>query len=96
MARNGIPSGDQVRKQHGLGDGKCVWCGKDKTCDHIIIQCIVARFAWGVLHEATWCRGNASAFSGLIPVDQRNVCPKPWVGLGEVHRVGLDFMDDTR
>jgi hypothetical protein len=27
IARNRIPSGDQVLKRHGPGDARCVWCG---------------------------------------------------------------------
>lgn len=36
MARNRIPSGDQVRKRHGPGDGKCPWCGMDEDSDQIL------------------------------------------------------------
>lgn len=44
VARNRIPSGDQVHKLHGTGDGKCTWCGIEEDSDHILFCCIVERY----------------------------------------------------
>lgn len=49
VAWNRIPNGYQVLKRHGPGDGKCIWCGHDVTCGHIIFRCIVARYLWSAL-----------------------------------------------
>lgn len=65
VARKRIPSGDQVKKRNGPGDDKCVWCGQDDSCDHIIFQCIVARFTWSVLRAATGCSWNPSNFTDV-------------------------------
>lgn len=48
---------------HEPGDGKCVWCGLDENCDHILFTYIVTRIAWSVPREAVGCAANLSGFA---------------------------------
>lgn len=84
-ARNRIPSGDQMRKQHGPGDCKCPWCRMDEDSDHILIRCIVARFTWNVVREVTRCDWNPSGFANLYRLIQ-NMSARDarlaWIGVG--------------
>lgn len=69
IARDCSPSGDQALKWHGPGDGKCVWCGQDESCDHIIFRCVVAQFMWSVIREATgtsWKPAGFAKFPSLV------------------------------
>lgn len=50
-------------KRHDPGDGKCVWCGMNEDCDHIIFRCIVARFSCSIIRAATGCSWNPVGFA---------------------------------
>lgn len=46
VARNCIPSGDQVLKCHGPGDGKCVWCGQDENLRPYLVSLYCCSICW--------------------------------------------------
>ena len=66
-----------------LGDDKGVWCGDDETCDHIILRCVVARFAWSVLRATTGCTWNPGSLLDefrLIKASSGQDRKLAWVG----------------
>jgi hypothetical protein len=50
--RNRLPSGVEVRKRNGPGDGRCPLCAVPETCYHILFACPAARFLWSFVSEA--------------------------------------------
>lgn len=76
-------------KRNGPGDGTCVWCGLDENCDHVLFRCIVARFAWNVLREATGCGWNSSGFADfyrLVKAMGGSAHRLAWVGFAALAR----------
>lgn len=59
-----VPISKGVQKARP-GRWKCVWCGMNETCDHIILRCIVARFTWSALREALRCGWNQGRCQAL-------------------------------
>ena len=55
VAKNRIPSEDQVLNRHGLGDGKCVWRGEDEDSELAIIYCFV--YCHKISVECHWASG---------------------------------------
>uniref|UniRef100_A0A453CBJ1 Reverse transcriptase zinc-binding domain-containing protein n=2 Tax=Aegilops tauschii subsp. strangulata TaxID=200361 RepID=A0A453CBJ1_AEGTS len=59
--RGRLPSGVEVIKHHGPGDGLCPLCGTEETLNHIFFSCVSAQFLWGCLREViggVWCNTN--------------------------------------
>ena len=59
--RGRLPSGVEVIKRHGPGDGLCPLCGTEETLNHIFFSCVSAQFLWGCLREViggVWCNTN--------------------------------------
>ena len=55
------PSGVEVVKRHGPGDGICPLCGTEETLNHIFFSCVSIQFLWGCLREVvggSWCNTN--------------------------------------
>ena len=52
LLRDRLPSGVEVRKRQGPGDGLCPLCGIPETGPHILFTCPAARFLWNFVHEA--------------------------------------------
>jgi hypothetical protein len=50
--RNRLPSGVEVLKRNGPGDGCCPLCAVPETCYHILFSCPAARFLWSFVSEA--------------------------------------------
>lgn len=58
--RGRLPSGVEVLKRQGPGDGICPLCGTVETSNHIF-SCVSAQFLWGCLREViggNWCHTN--------------------------------------
>lgn len=57
----------------------------DEDSDHILFRCIVARFTWSVICEATGCDWNPSGFTNLyhlISNTSGRDARMAWVGVG--------------
>uniref|UniRef100_A0ACD5WKF4 Uncharacterized protein n=1 Tax=Avena sativa TaxID=4498 RepID=A0ACD5WKF4_AVESA len=57
LLRDRLPSGVEVSKRNGPGDGRCPLCGTPESCSHIMFSCLAARFLWNFVQEAlgpTW------------------------------------------
>ena len=52
LLRDRLPSGVEVAKRLGPGDGTCPLCAVPETGTHILFSCPAARFLWSFLAEA--------------------------------------------
>jgi hypothetical protein len=52
MLRDCLPSGVEVAKRHGLGDGLCPLCGIPESGTHIMFTCPATWFLWSFDQEA--------------------------------------------
>lgn len=51
LIRGRLPSGDQVQKRNGPGDGICPLCGVAEDLNHILFYCVSAQFMWSCFRE---------------------------------------------
>jgi len=49
---NRLPTGVVLKGRNWKGDINCPLCGSPETIDHILFQCIIARFVWACIKEA--------------------------------------------
>jgi hypothetical protein len=52
LLRDRLPSGVEVVKRHGPGNGLCPLCAVPETTHHIMFACPAARFLWSFVSEA--------------------------------------------
>jgi hypothetical protein len=52
LLRDRLPSGVEVAKRHGLGDGLCPLCGIPELGTHIMFTYPATRFLWSFVQEA--------------------------------------------
>uniref|UniRef100_A0ACD5TC59 Uncharacterized protein n=1 Tax=Avena sativa TaxID=4498 RepID=A0ACD5TC59_AVESA len=52
LLRDRLPSGVEVAKRNGPGNGLCPLCGTPETCAHIMFSCSAAQALWGFVSEA--------------------------------------------
>ena len=68
LLRNRLPSGVEVRKRQGPGDGLCPLCGIPETGTHILFTCPAARFLWNFVHEALGPAWRASDLGEFLEI----------------------------
>ena len=59
--RGRLPSGVEVRKRNGPGDGMCPLCATVEDSNHIFFNCSTAQFLWSCFRETVggqWCNSN--------------------------------------
>ncbi|KAM3408809.1 hypothetical protein ACQJBY_001707 [Aegilops geniculata] len=59
--RGRLPSGVEVRKRNGPGDGMCPLCATVEDSNHIFFNCSTAQFLWSCFRETVgeqWCNTN--------------------------------------
>ena len=61
------------RKKKWKGDHRCCLCGADEDVDHILFQCLRARFTWACLSEALGWRGTPASMQEFL---------EHWIPLG--------------
>ncbi|RLN39911.1 hypothetical protein C2845_PM01G23220 [Panicum miliaceum] len=49
---NRLPTGVVLKSMKWKGESRCPLCGIHETVDHILFQCIIARFVWSCFKEA--------------------------------------------
>ena len=49
--RGRLPSGVEVLKRNGPGDGRCPLCGPEEDSNHIFFTCVSAQFLWSCFRE---------------------------------------------
>uniref|UniRef100_A0ACD5XXA3 Uncharacterized protein n=1 Tax=Avena sativa TaxID=4498 RepID=A0ACD5XXA3_AVESA len=52
LLRDRLPSGVEVSKRNGPGNGLCPLCGFPESCTHIMFMCPAAQFLWNFVREA--------------------------------------------
>uniref|UniRef100_A0A453PVZ7 Reverse transcriptase zinc-binding domain-containing protein n=1 Tax=Aegilops tauschii subsp. strangulata TaxID=200361 RepID=A0A453PVZ7_AEGTS len=52
LLRDRLPSGTEVLKCHGLGNGLCPLCLVPETGMHILFSCVAAHALWCFVREA--------------------------------------------
>ncbi|KAM0831387.1 hypothetical protein ACQ4PT_065585 [Festuca glaucescens] len=55
LSINRLPSGDQVQKRHGPGDGLCPLCRLPEDQNHILFDCSLAKLLWAAFREVLGC-----------------------------------------
>jgi len=68
LLRDRLPSGVEVRKRQGRGDGLCPMCGIPETGTHILFTCPAARFLWNFVHEALGPAWQASDLGEFLEI----------------------------
>ena len=61
-----IQSGVALKHKSWKGDPNCSLCTSPETADHIIFQCVLARFAWVGVSEALGWNDSPISFSYLF------------------------------
>ena len=59
--RGRLPTGVEVLKRHGPGDGMCPLCATVEDANHIFFSCCTAQFLWSCFRETVggqWCNTN--------------------------------------
>ena len=69
MLRDRLPSGVEVTKRHGPGDGLCPLCAVPETGTHIMFSCPAARFLWSFVHEALGSEWQALDLGEFLEVN---------------------------
>ena len=83
--RGRLPSGVEVLKRNGPGDGCCPLCGPEEDSNHIFFTCVSAQFLWSCFREivgGSWDHNNFPAlFAELqaIPPALRHI---RWLTIG--------------
>ena len=83
--RGRLPSGTEVRKRNGPGDGLWPIFLVPEDCNHIFFQCPVAQFLWSCLREVVggnWCHDNLPDLFGEVLRLPGASRPPTWVALG--------------
>ena len=59
--RGRLPTGVEVLKRHGPGDGMCPLCATVEDANHIFFTCASAQFLWSYFRAVLgggWCNSN--------------------------------------
>ena len=66
LLRDRIPSGTEVLKRHGPGDGMCPLCAVPETKTHILFSCTAAWVLWTFVREALGPHWEALDFAEFL------------------------------
>ena len=68
LLRDRLPSGVEVVKRFGPGDGTCPLCAVPESGTHILFSCPAARFLWSFLAEALGSEWQAQDLAEFLEV----------------------------
>jgi hypothetical protein len=71
MARDRLPSNDQIKRKHGRSDGNCALCHQLEDASHMFFTCPLAQFAWSSIRELLGVDWNPKCFADLFAIFQR-------------------------
>lgn len=83
--RGRVPSGVEVFKRNGPGDGFCPLCDTDKDSNHIFFFCVTAQFLWRCFREVVggeWCHTNCPNLFEELQVCKVGSRHIRWIGIG--------------
>lgn len=66
LLRDRLPSGTEVLKRHGPGNGLCPLCGVLENGTHILFSCTAARSLWSFVREALGPEWEASDLASFL------------------------------
>ncbi|XP_073355625.1 uncharacterized protein [Aegilops tauschii subsp. strangulata] len=64
--RGCLPSGVEVLKRNGPGDGRCPLCGPEEDLNHIFFTCLSAQFLWSCFREIVGGSRDHNNFPALF------------------------------
>lgn len=68
LLRDRLPSGTEVLKRHGLGNGICPMCHVPGTGTHILFSCVAAQALWCFVREALGPEWEAHDLANFLQV----------------------------
>uniref|UniRef100_A0A453ED06 Reverse transcriptase zinc-binding domain-containing protein n=1 Tax=Aegilops tauschii subsp. strangulata TaxID=200361 RepID=A0A453ED06_AEGTS len=68
LLRDRLPSGTEVLKRHGPGNGLCPLCHVPETGTHILFSCVAVQALWGFVREALGPEWEAHDLAGFLQV----------------------------
>ncbi|KAE8772657.1 protein transport protein sec24 [Hordeum vulgare] len=80
ILRDRLPSGTEVLKRHGPGNGTCPLCHVPETGTHILFSCVAAHALWCFVREALgpeWEAHDLAEFLQRVSRDTRSPLPEP-------------------
>ncbi|XBI16632.1 hypothetical protein VPH35_058859 [Triticum aestivum] len=75
LLRDRLPSGTEVLKRHGPGNGLCPLCHVPETGTHILFSCVAVQALWGFVREALGPEWEAHDLAGFLQVRATQVGP---------------------
>ncbi|KAE8814193.1 abc transporter g family member 37 [Hordeum vulgare] len=73
LLRDRLPSGTEVLKRHGPGNGFCPLCHVPETGSHIMFSCVAAQALWCFVREALGPEWEASDLADFLQVQDTQV-----------------------
>jgi hypothetical protein len=68
LARNRLPTNEQLVKRHGPSDGHCVLCGIPETSDHVFFNYHLAKFLWSWVRSMFSVQWNPTSISQFFDI----------------------------
>ncbi|KAE8769567.1 dna replication licensing factor mcm2 [Hordeum vulgare] len=68
LLRDRLPSGTEVLKRHGSGNGTCPLCDVPENGTHILFSCVAAQALWGFVREALGPEWEAHDLADFLQV----------------------------
>jgi hypothetical protein len=76
--RGRLPTGVEVLKRNGPGDGRCPLCGPEEDTNHIFVTCVSAQFLWSCFRDlvgGSWDHNNFPALFAELQALPPRVSP---------------------
>jgi hypothetical protein len=70
LARDRLPSNDQIKRRHGQSDGNCALCHQLEDASHIFFNCPLAQFALSSIRELLGVDWDPKCFADLFAILQ--------------------------
>ncbi|XP_073361214.1 uncharacterized protein [Aegilops tauschii subsp. strangulata] len=83
--RGRLPSGVEVLKRNGPGDGRYPLCGPEEDLNHIFFTCVSAQFLWSCFHEivgGNWDHNNFPALFAELQAIPPALRHTRWLTIG--------------
>jgi hypothetical protein len=68
LARNRLPTNEQLARRHGPTNGQCVLCGLPESADHLFFSCHLAKFLWSGVRSMLGVQWNPTSFSQFFDI----------------------------
>jgi hypothetical protein len=68
LARNRLPTNEQLARRHGPSNGQCVLCGLPESADHLFFSCHLAKFLWSGVRSMLAVQWNPTSFPQFFDI----------------------------